>query len=94
MKQKVALALLGVIFLLLQYSLWLGHSGIFALHRLDNLIDEKQALVDAAQKRNDHLIAEINNLKQGNEALENHARQDLGMVKNNESFYQIVKDKS
>lgn len=83
----IALALL---FLGLQYRLWIGAGGRADVHRLKGEIAVMEAENDKLRARNAALEAEINDLKQGEAAMEERARTDLGMVKEGESFYLIV----
>jgi cell division protein FtsB len=79
------LALLG-----LQYKLWLGDGNI---HQWLKLEDKNKVQEDINKKlriRNQALTAEVEDLKQGHHALEEKARSELGMVKSDESFYQLV----
>lgn len=81
------LALLGV----LQYQLWFAAGGIVPTYHLQRAIQQQLVVNKQFTARNDQLTAEIQDLKTGNEAVEEHARNDLGMVKPGETFYQIIK---
>jgi cell division protein FtsB len=83
-------ALIGL-FLILQYALWFSSGGLVQIWRLHHDIAIVQTQNAALAERNTVLQAEVNDLKLGNEALEERARNDLGMVKKNETFYEIVK---
>ena len=75
---------------LLQYELWIAPGGIaeaWNLHRALVVMQTKNAKLAS---RNDVLTADVNDLKHGFEAIEEHARNDLGMVQPNEVFYQVV----
>ena len=77
----------------LQYPLWLGKgswSRVWEVHRqLQDQIQTNRKL----QARNDALDAEVRDLKQGLEAIEERARSELGMIKQDEIFFQILGDK-
>ena len=75
---------------LLQYKLWLSPDGVPQYWRLKNQLTAMEAENTQLQTRNAHVLAEVENLKQSNEAIEERARNDLGLVKQNEVFYQIV----
>ena len=79
------LALLG-----LQYKLWLGDGNIKELMALEQKNTQQEAFNEKLTARNQALLAEITELKSGDQALEEKARTDLGMVKPNETFYQLV----
>jgi cell division protein FtsB len=80
-------ALLGV----LQYQLWFAAGGIMPTYRLQQSIKQQLVMNKQLATRNDELTADIHDLKTGNEAVEEHARNELGMMKPGEVFYQIVK---
>lgn len=91
MKSKVLvisllLALLG----LLQYKLWLSPSGIPQFWILKSGIAQLNQDNAQLQARNDHVRTEVEDLKHGDEAVEEHARNDLGLIKSGETFYQII----
>ncbi|MDC9719792.1 MAG: cell division protein FtsB [Gammaproteobacteria bacterium] len=90
MKWLVGLILvaLGV----MQYSLWWGQSGLLEVARLQEQIDSQEAINMGLSERNRKLHAEVLDLKQGIAAIEERARHDLGMVKPDETFYQLVED--
>ena len=80
-----------VLVLVLQYALWFSSGGLVQIWRLHHDIATVQVENASLAERNSVLQAEVNDLKQGNEALEERARNDLGMIKKNETFYEIVK---
>ena len=74
----------------LQYELWFSQNGVRQYFALKHDVAEQQKYNDQLALRNQVLATEINDLKNGKEAIEEHARNDLGMVKNGETFYQVV----
>ena len=74
----------------LQYKLWLGDGNIKEWLKLERKNVEQEKLNEKLTARNQALIAEIAELKSGDQALEEKARTDLGMVKADETFYQLV----
>tara|TARA_B100000767_G_scaffold248108_1_gene248779 strand:+ start:1507 stop:1785 length:279 start_codon:yes stop_codon:yes gene_type:complete len=87
--------LVGLIFFALvamQYSLWWGQSGLLEVALLQERITAQEAVNAGLSKRNRQLHAEVLDLKQGISAIEERARHDLGMIKPNETFYQLVED--
>ncbi len=91
--QKLTLILL--IFIgLLQYRLWFGDGNLRELHRLQNRITELQREGERRKQRNAALEAEVNDLKRGTDAIEESARQNLGMIKEGEVFIQVVDENS
>lgn len=87
---KVLLVVLLIIVGALQYRLWFANDGIFHAFRLKKEIRVQQAKNADVSKRNASLIEEIKSLKKGKSAIENRARNDLGMIKEGEVFYQVV----
>ena len=83
----ILLAMLG----LLHAQLWLGRGSIPNVASLQQKIVEQQARNAAAQRINDQLASEVNDLKEGLAMVEERARIELGMVKPNEIFVQITK---
>ena len=83
----ILLAMLG----LLHAQLWLGRGSIPNVASLQQKIDEQQARNAAAQRINDQLASEVNDLKEGLAMVKERARIELGMVKPNEIFVQITK---
>lgn len=79
------LALIG----LLQYPLWLGKGGWLRVWEYDRQLQQQKEVTRALEIRNAGLDAEVRDLKQGYEAIEERARFELGMVRQDESFVQI-----
>jgi cell division protein FtsB len=76
--------------LLLQYPLWFGKGGWFKVWSLERQLQEQKQSNVALKQRNSALDAEVRDLKQGYDALEERARYELGMIKPDEVFFQIV----
>ena len=74
---------------LIQYPLWLGKGGWLRVWDVDRQLDAQQAKNTRLETRNNALAAEVKDLKQGHDAIEERARYELGMVKNDEVFFQI-----
>lgn len=87
--KPLAIILTALLFLL-QYDLWFGEGSLLAQWQLQHDIDKQHADNRGAQVRNDTLAAEVDDLKRGNEAIEERARSELGMVKQHETFVQVV----
>ena len=84
-----ALVLLIAI-LLLQFRLWLSDDGAREVRRLEVGVEAQKSENAELKARNDQLAAEVKDLKEGLEAVEERARSDLGMVGPDEKFYQVV----
>lgn len=79
-----------VILLFLQYRLWFEHNGVEDSAKLNKAIAAQKKEDGSMLERNKALMAEVKNLKEGNQAIQEHAREELGMIKKGEQFYQIV----
>ena len=82
---------LGLIALLtlVQAELWFGKGGVPRMVELQRKLTAQQTANDGARHRNDQLSAEVNDLKEGLEMVEEKARVELGMIKPDEIFVQL-----
>ena len=87
---KALAAVLAGLILALQYPLWMGKGGWLRVRSLDQQLVAQQAVNAGLRARNDALDAEVRDLKEGLEAIEERARSELGMIRKDEVFYQIV----
>ena len=83
-------SILTALIVLVQYPLWLGKGGWLRVWEVDRQLDAQRAKGEMLQTRNQALDAEVRDLKQGMDALEERARYELGMIKSDEVFFQIV----
>jgi cell division protein FtsB len=83
-------AALFVVVVLLQYRLWLSANGVQEYTSLETAVAQQMSEDERLADRNRQLAAEVRDLKSGFGALEERARSDLGMIANNETFYQVV----
>ncbi|MBN8461287.1 MAG: cell division protein FtsB [Dechloromonas sp.] len=74
---------------LLQYPLWLGKGGWLKVWEYDRQLQQQKEVTQKLEIRNAGLDAEVRDLKQGYDAIEERARFELGMVRQDESFVQI-----
>ena len=81
---------LGVALVLLQYRLWFSGDGVADLWRIRAAVSRQQSANEQLGERNRQLAAEVRDLKQGDAALEERARTDLGMIGRNETFFQVT----
>lgn len=79
-----------LIFGLLQYKLWLEDGGIAKIMHLQKTIAAQEQQNNDLKQQNAALAAEVHDLKHGQTAVEEHARNDMGMVKKGETFYQFI----
>lgn len=76
----------------LQYPMWLGKGGWLQVRALDREVTEQRAANAALKVRNDSLDAEVRDLKTGFDAIEERARSGLGMVRQDEIFFEFRQD--
>lgn len=82
--------LLVSLILLLQYPLWFGDGGWFKILSLEEAVSDQQALNNRLRIRNETLAAEVMDLKQARDAIEERARSELGMIRPDEVFLRVV----
>lgn len=87
---KILLAGLVTVLALLQYRLWVADEGMREVWHLGAAVETQRADNAVLAERNAQLKAEVADLKKGLTALEERARNDLGMIGGNETFYQVV----
>ena len=91
---KILIAVLFVILLGLQYRLWIGEGSYADIDRLDAEV-EMQTLENAELlERNASLQNEVQELQEGIDAIEEHARNELGLIREGETFFLIVEDEN
>jgi cell division protein FtsB len=87
---RLLFGILLVTFVMLQYRLWVGQGSLAEVALLKRQISRQELRLEEMRERNSVLRAEVNSLKHGLEAVEARARSELGMIKEGETFYQIV----
>lgn len=87
---RTLLVILVVVIALLQIKMWFGEGGFRDVQRLAVRVEEQAAENEILAQRNRELQAEVEDLRQGLQAIEERARSELGMIKENEEFYQVV----
>ena len=83
--------LLGLL-LLLQYRLWFAEGGLAEANRLQVQLEEAEAENAELAARNEALTREVIALQDGTEAVEKNARENLGLIKEGEVYYQFVEE--
>ena len=83
--------LLGLL-LLLQYRLWFAEGGLAEANRLAMQLEEAEAENAALSDRNATLTRELMALKSGDDAVEKNARENLGLIKEGEVYYQFIEE--
>ena len=87
---KALAGVLAALILAIQYPLWIGKGGWMRVQEADRALTQQKSKNAQLQARNAGLEADVRDLKQGTEAIEERARYELGMVKPDEVFFQYV----
>jgi cell division protein FtsB len=88
---RLVLAALATLLVILHAQLWFGRGSLPAVTRMTQALEAQQLSNQNAKLANERLEAEVRDLKEGLEMVEEKARQELGMVKPNEIYVQINK---
>ncbi len=88
---KLIIAVLIALLVLLQYELWFGQGGVRQIFHVDQSTAAVSIDAKTLQDKDDVLLADIYGLKHGTAAVEERARDELGMIKQGETFFQVVK---
>lgn len=87
---RVFTAVLLIIFSLLQYRLWFGKNSVSDYISLQEDVTRQELVNAKLRQRNKLLYADTDDLKQGSDAIEERARNELGMIKENETFFRVI----
>lgn len=91
---KLLAIALAALLVLIQYPLWLGRGGILRGVEMERQVRTQHAVNERLLGRNQALEAEVRDLKQGLEAIEERARSELGLIRQDEVFFQIIESAS
>lgn len=91
MGQRFVPAFLITLLVVLHAQLWFGRGSVPMVNRMAGELEAQKQKNAQAQRINDRLLADVQDLREGLEMVEEKARQDLGMVKPNEIYVQITK---
>ncbi|MBA2659865.1 MAG: cell division protein FtsB [Nitrosospira sp.] len=89
---KVLSLILVVLIALLQYPLWVGKGSWLKVWEFDQQVVTQHEINRKLQIRNAALDAEVRDLKQGSDAIEERARSELGMIKKDEIFFHVLEE--
>jgi len=89
---KLVAIVLSALIVLIQYPLWIGKGGWLRAWDVDRQLSVQKDKNRELERRNATLAAEVKDLKTGTEAIEERARQELGLVRSDEVFYQYAND--
>ena len=87
---RVLSIIFAALIVLLQYPLWLGKGGWLRVWEIDRQVSAQKEGNGKLRVRNDALDAEVRDLKQGYDAIEERARYELGMVRQDEIFFHVM----
>jgi len=87
---KILLSIIILLVVLLQYRLWYGDGGIEEIKAYQQRLDDLMEQVEEKKERNEALYAEVEDLRKGQEAVEERARDELGMIREGETFFQVL----
>ena len=87
---KILIAILVLIFITLQYKLWFGDGSLSEVVQLSRELELQRARLQELEERNRILEAQVLDLQNGLDAFEEKARNDLGMIKEGETFIQLI----
>ncbi|MCP3850131.1 MAG: cell division protein FtsB [Gammaproteobacteria bacterium] len=87
------ISILLILIVLLQYDLWVGKASISEVKQLELALNQQAKENQSLNERNDALKAEVLDLKKGLEAIEERARTELGMIKQEETFFHVIEKK-
>jgi len=89
---RILVAILLILLLILQYDLWVGEGSLATVWQLNKSIELQKKENKKLRARNDELEGEVKDLKTGLDAIEERARSELGMVKEGETYIQVIED--
>ncbi len=89
---KILLAVLILIFIGLQYRLWVGDGSFADINRLDQEVSVQEMENTELEERNAALLTEVEELQTGMDAIEEHARNELGLIKEGETFFLLIEE--
>ncbi|MDD5579862.1 MAG: cell division protein FtsB [Methylobacter sp.] len=87
---KILIAIILLLIIHLQYRLWFGDGSIAQINTYQERLDDLKKQAQEKTERNEALYAEVLDLRKGEEAIEERAREELGMIKEDETFFQIL----
>jgi cell division protein FtsB len=88
------ISILLIILVTLQYDLWVGEGSIVEVRKLESAIELQTRENQILRERNDALQPEVLDLKHGLSAIEERVRTEMGMIKDDETFFHVIENKS
>lgn len=87
---KLFVIFLVSVLVILQYQLWVDRQGMRKVIHLSDSIAQQNDINQRLYERNEVLAAEVEDLKSGYDAIEERARMELGMIRQGETFFQVI----
>jgi cell division protein FtsB len=87
---KSLTAIFILLIILIQYPLWAGKAGWYNVFQLTGEYEIQKKINDKLRKNNNDLRVEVNDLKKRTDAIEERAREELGMIKKGEIYFQVI----
>ncbi len=87
---RVIIAMLLLVLVLLQFKLWFGDGGVSDISALKDRVAAQETENRELVERNEALLAEVEDLRERLEAVEERARSELGLIREGEEFFQVV----
>ncbi len=87
---KIIVAIIILLIIHFQYRIWLGDGSVAQIEAYQQRLDDLKKQVEEKRERNEALYAEVLDLRKGQEAIEERARDELGMIKEDETFFHVL----
>ncbi|TRW96371.1 septum formation initiator family protein [Candidatus Methylobacter oryzae] len=87
---KIIVAIIILLIIHLQYRIWIGDGSVAEIEAYQLRLDDLKKQVEEKRQRNEALYAEVLDLRKGQEAIEERARDELGMIKEDETFFHVL----
>ena len=87
---KVLIVIIILLIIHFQYRIWLGDGSIEQINAYQQRLDDLKKQAEEKKERNEALYAEVLDLRKGQEAIEERARDELGMIKEGETFFHVL----
>lgn len=87
---KILIAIIILLIIHFQYRIWIGDGSVAEIDAYQQRLDDLKKQVEEKRQRNEALYAEVLDLRKGQEAIEERARDELGMIKEDETFFHVL----
>jgi len=87
---KIIIAIIILLIVHFQYRIWVGDGSIAEIDAYQQRLNDLKKQAEEKRQRNEALYAEVLDLRKGQEAIEERARDELGMIKEDETFFHVL----